>query len=65
MDNLVLLVIEEVFQKLLFLRLVITLSNQAVSATDLIIAQDGSSDNLLKDELVPLISYLVVNLSES
>ena len=65
MDNLVLLVIEKVFQQLLFLRLVITLSNQTVSATDLIIAQDGSSDNLLKDELVPLISYLVVNLSES
>ena len=65
MDNLVLLVIEEVFQKLLFLRLVITLSNQAVSATDLIVTQDGSSDNFLKDELVPLISHLVVNLSKS
>ena len=47
MSDLVLLVIEEVFQKLFFLDLVVTLPYETLSATSFVITQNRSSDDLL------------------
>lgn len=65
MCNFLLLVIQEIFKELLFLYLVITLADETMSTTDLIIAKNGSSHNLLEDELVFLIPNFMVNLTKS
>ena len=65
MSNRVLLVIEEVFQKLLFLDLVVTLPYETLSATSFLITQDRSSDDLLQDKLVSGVSRFVVNLTDA
>ena len=65
MCNFLLLVIQEIFKELLFLYLVITLTDETVSTTDLIIAKNGSSHDLLEDELVFLIPNFMVNLTKS
>ena len=64
--DLVLLVVEEVFQDLLLLDLVIPLADKALSTTciGIVIAQDSSLHDLLKHEFVSLVSDLVVNLTE-
>ena len=65
MCNFLLLVIQEIFKELLFFYLVITLTDETVSTTDLIIAKNGSSHDLLEDELVFLIPNFMVNLTKS
>ena len=62
--DLVLLVVEEVFQDLLLLDLVIPLADKALSTTCIVIAQDSSLHDLLKHEFVSLVSDLVVDLAE-
>ena len=62
--DLVLLVVEEVFQDLLLLDLVIPLADKALSSAHLVIAQDSPLNDLLKHEFVSLVSDLVVNLTE-
>ena len=65
MCNFLLLVIQEIFKELLFLYLVITLTDETVSTTALIIAKNGSSHDLLENELVFLIPNFMVNLTKS
>ena len=62
--DLVLLVVEEVFQNLLLLDLVIPLADKALSTTHIVITQDSSLNDLLKHEFVSLVSDLVVDLAE-
>ena len=62
--DLVLLVVEEVFQDLLLLGFVIPLAHKALSTAHLVIAQDSPLNDLLKNEFVSLVSDLVVNLTE-
>ena len=63
-SDLVLLVVQEVFEHLSLIALVVTLANQALSAADFIIAKDCPSYNLLQHKLVLSVSQLVVDLTE-
>ena len=60
----VLLEVEEVFKELLFLRLVIFLSDKALVSTDLVVAKNRSMHDLLQDKLVARVPHLVVNLAK-
>ena len=63
--NLFLLVVQEVFQELLFLLLVISLTYETMPPTDFIVAEDGPLHDLLQNELVLRVTNLVVDLPQS
>ena len=65
MDDFILLIVQEVFQKLLFFDLMILLAHQALSAAGFIISKDCTAHNFLKDKLVLLVFHLVENLTKS
>ena len=63
--NLFLLIVQEVLQELLFLLLVISLAHEAMPSTDFIVTEDRPLHNLLQNELVLLVSDLVIDLPQS